>query len=149
MQINVPILCMPVPNPVSTAYHPLQHDGGLVDGISEGNVWACNRAFIGTVAVTWDYVWSRCSAGFTLPQYVQGSNPEFVGHTWSVEWTRKVSMNVKSAFGHMNILVNLFLKTELFHRKKKEHNTSQNSCFLCWEFKVCKSRKSLISGCFF
>ena len=69
-----------------TPYHPLQHNGGLIDGISEGDIWSCDRTCIYPVAVAWNHMWLRCSTWLTLPQYVQCSHPEFVGGAWNVEW---------------------------------------------------------------
>lgn len=76
---SCPIFWILVPAPASPAYHPLQHDGGLIDGIREGDVWPCDRALIYTVAVAWYHMWFRWSTWLALPQYVQCSHSKFVG----------------------------------------------------------------------
>lgn len=63
-------------------YHPLEHDGGLIDCISEGDVRAGHGPLVYAATVAGHHVGPGGGAGLALPQHVQSPDPELVGGAW-------------------------------------------------------------------
>lgn len=70
----------PVQRPAARrAYHPLEHDGGVVDGVGEGDVGPGHGALVGAAAVTGHHVRPGRRAGLALSQDVQSPHTELIG----------------------------------------------------------------------
>lgn len=78
-------------------YHPLQHDGGLIDGICESDVWPGHRALVDSVAVPRYHIRPRRCTGLTLSQDVQRPDTELIGCAYGEKWEIKELQRLKSS----------------------------------------------------